>query len=383
MLNKARIFTLVLACLVVFGTLFQTYRFDEQVKSDSAREDTAVQQLHATDLALADVRQAQAAYVATGQGSEFWMNHFDEALSRVDSTLRERQQTTKAAGALTHYDAAIEQVEALRTSDHRARNYVNNGQPSLASDVIFVESQEIIGRIAANVSAARDTEVFSARQSTTRLTQYRQGLMAGGILVTLLLLIIAPRKARVEDSVDVPADAPAAEFVPEPVFSPVGAATAPVLDDAADVCVDIARLLDGRDLPAILSRAAAAIDAKGLVLWVNDEQGQTLRATMGHGYSERMLARLGHLPVAADNATSLACRTLQPQMVPGATPASSGALAVPLVSTSGCVGVLSAEVSGSRANSHQISVARLIAAQLSSVIRPDAGLSSSVAQTGA
>src|SRR5262245_30408761 len=142
MLNKARIFTLVLACLVVFGTLFQTYRFDEQVKSDSAREDAAVQQLHATDLALADVRQAQAAYVAPGQGPDFWMNHFDEALSRVDATLKERQQTTQAAGALTHYDAAIEQLEALRTSDHRARNYVNTGQLSLASDVIFVESQE-------------------------------------------------------------------------------------------------------------------------------------------------------------------------------------------------------------------------------------------------
>jgi hypothetical protein len=95
-----------------------------------------------------------------------------------------------------------------------------------------------------------------------------------------------------------------------------------------------------------------------------------------------MLARLGHLPVSADNVTSLACRTLQPQMVPGAALGSSGALAVPLISTTGCVGVLSAEVSGSRANGHQISVARLIAAQLSAVIRPDSSpaLSSSVAQ---
>jgi hypothetical protein len=383
MLNKARIFTLVLACLVVFGTLFQTYRFDEQVKADSAREDTAVQQLHATDLALADVRQAQAAYVAAGQGADFWMNHFDEALSRVDATLRERQQTTQATGASAHYDAALEQLEALRTSDRRARNYVNNGQTILASDVIFVESQEVIGRIASNVSAARDTEVFSARQSANRITQYRQAVMAGGILITLFLLIVAPRKVRIEDVAEGSVEQPAAEFVPEPVFTPSEAATVPGLDDAADVCVDIARLLDGRDLPGILSRAAAAIDAKGLVLWVNDEQGQTLRATMAHGYSDRMLARLGQLAVTADNATSLACRTLQPQMVPGATPANSGALAVPLISTHGCVGVLSAEVSGSRANGHQVSVARLIAAQLSSVIRPDAAMPSSVAQTGA
>jgi hypothetical protein len=43
--------------------------------------------------------------------------------------------------------------------------------------------------------------------------------------------------------------------------------------------------------------------------------------------------------------------------------------------------VLSAEVSGSRANDHQVSLARLIAAQLSAVIRPDAAaMPSSVAQ---
>jgi hypothetical protein len=379
MLNRARILTLVLACLVVFGTLFQTYRFDEQVKADSAREDTAIQQLHATDLALADVRQAQAAYVAAGQGSDFWMSHFDDALSRVEGTLRERQQSTQADGALAHYDAAIEQLEALRTSDRRARNYVNNAQLLLASDVIFVESQDIIGRIAANVSAARDTEVFAARQSVATVTRYRQGLMAGGLLVTLFLLLVAPRKARTDEPSEMPV---ALDVAPEPAPAlPRLVEDTPDLNGAVDVCVDIARLLDGRDLPAILSRAASAIDAKGLVLWVMDEHGQTLRASMGHGYSDRMLTRLGHLPVAADNATSLACRTLQPQMVPGATPGHSGALAVPLISTNGCVGVLSAEVSGSRANSHQVSVARLIAAQLSSVIRPDAAaMPSSMAQ---
>ena len=376
MLNRARILTLVLACLVVFGTLFQAYRFEERVTADSAREDAAIQQLHATDLALADARQAQAAYVAAGQGSAFWMSIFDDALSRVEGTLRERQQATQAPGALTHYDAAIEQLEALRTSDRRARNYVNNAQLILASDVIFVESQEIIGRIAANVSAARDTEVYAARQSVATVTKYRQGLMAGGLLVTLLLLIVAPRKSRSEEPAELPVDLNIA-----PEAAPRLMDHTPALDDAVDVCVDIARLLDGRDLPAILTRAASAIDAKGLVLWVVDEHGQTLRASMGHGYSDRMLARLGQLPVAADNVTSLACRTLQPQMVPGTAVGTSGALAVPLISTTGCVGVLSAEVSGSRANGHQVSVARLIAAQLSSVIRPEAAaMSSSIAQ---
>lgn len=366
MLNKARILLLVLACLVVVGTLFQTYRFDETLKAGRAIEDAAVQQLNAADSALAELKLAQAAYVAAGQTAAFWMNHFDEALARVDATLRERQQATKAAGALTHYDAAIEQLETLRTSDRRAKNYVTNDQLMLASDVIFVESQEIIGRIGTNIAAARDTEVFAARQSEVTITRNRLGLMAGGLVVTLLLVALSPRKSQQSDVAEGPVSF---NITPEPAPRPV--VTSPNVDDAADVCVDLARLLDGRDLPAILGRAAAAIDAKGLVLWVVDESGRTLRASLAHGYSDRMLARLGQLPVSADNVTSLACRSLQPQLVPGTEPGSSGAMAVPLISTTGCVGVLSAEMSGSKASGHQVSVARLIAAQLSAVIRPD------------
>ncbi|MCR4373579.1 MAG: hypothetical protein NUW22_01870, partial [Acidobacteria bacterium] len=298
--KRSTLVLLVVACLVVGGTLFQTYRFDQQIERDRALEDTTTQQLHATDLALADVQQAQAGYVAAGQGSAFWMNRFDEAMARVEGTLRERQQTTGSSGALTHYDGAIEQFEALRISDRRARNYVGNGQLIMASDVIFVESLELLTRIRGNVSAARDTEVFASRQLMAQTTQFRQALAVGGLAFTFLVAVIAFRKigaAPVEDTAAAPA-----------VTSPATAATSsgstaavvPVgLADAADVCVDLARLLDGRDLPALLERAASAIGAQGLVLWVIDEDRTTLRATLGHGYSDRMLQRLGTLQVSA------------------------------------------------------------------------------------
>lgn len=369
---------LVLACLTVGGTLFQTYRFDQRVSVERAREDATTQQLGATDLALADVRQAQSAYVAAGQSPPVWMNYFDEALSRVEGMLRERQRTTLSDGALAHYDAAIEQVEALRVSDARARNYVRSEQLILASDVIFVESLGIIGRISGNVAAARDSEVFSARQSLALLTQYRQGLVGGGLLFTLLFGALAFRKTGVSVTADTPAElSTSMDVAPETTPSPIQ--NSPDLTDTADVCVDIARLLDSRDLPALLSRAAAAIGAKGLVLWVVDESGQTLRASVAHGYSERMLQRLGHLTVSADNVTSAACRTLQPQWVPGTSAEVLGALAVPLISVAGCVGVLSAEVDGGQAHGQHLHLARLVAAQLSAVIRP--GVASVTSET--
>jgi len=380
--NKGRILVLLLLALVAAaGTGIQTFRFDQQVAADRILEDSITQQLNVTDLALGQLRHTQSAYVAAGQDSTFWMNQFDSVTAQVEGSLRDRQQTTRSAGALAHYDAAIEQLANLRTSDARARNYVNSQQLILASDVIFVESLEIIGRISGNVAAARDTEVYAARQALATTTQYRQGLLAGGLLFTFLVALIAYRqigKAPLEESTPAVAIEPVPQ--PMPVVAPAPVVFhAPFMADAADVCVDLARLLDGRDLPALLTRASAAIGADGLVLWVLDESGQTLRASLGHGYSDRMLKRLGHLPVSADNVTSLACRTLQPQIVPSTSAGIPGALAVPLISATGCVGVLSAEVSDTMTESHHLPVARLIAAQLSAVIRPDASSAAAAA----
>ncbi len=384
--NKSRILVLlVLALVVAVGTGIQTFRFDQQVARDRFLEDSITQQLNATDLALGELRHAQAAYVAAGQGSMVRMNQFDSVATRVESTLRDRQQATRSAGALAHYDAALEQLGTLRTSDARARNYVDSEQFILASDVIFVGSLEIIGRISANVSAARDTEIYSARQVLATTTQYRQGLLAGGLLFTLLVGFVAYRQigkgapVEIASAVAAVASAQLPESQPEVVRPAPSIFQTPSLADTADVCVDLARLLDGRDLPALLSRAAAAIGADGLVLWVLDESGQTLRASLGHGYSDRMLKRLGHLPVSADNVTSLACRTLQPQVVPSTADGGLGALAVPLISSTGCVGVLSAEASEPLSEGHHLPVARLIAAQLSAVICPDAASATAAA----
>jgi len=363
---------LVIALVLTAGTLFQSYRFDQQQRAEREQLDTVVQQLNATDLALYDVSLAQAGYVAAGQSPSAGMDRFDEALLRVEGTLRDRQQTTASRGALAHYDSAVELLDMLRTSDGRARNYVNADQRLLASDVIFVESQEIIGRIAANVSAARDTEVFEARQTLARITLYREGLGAGALLFTLLVGWLAYRRiGRVAPVEDMPAEMPApvaeAPAAVRPVFD-----DQPRLTDAADVCVDLARVLDERDLPALLGRAADAIGAKGLVLWVLDDTGQSLRASLAHGYSDRMLKRLGHLPVSADNVTSTACRTLQPQWVPADADHHPAAMAVPLIGVSGCVGVLAAEVMYAEADGPELPLIRMIAAQLAALVAPDA-----------
>jgi hypothetical protein len=142
------------------------------------------------------------------------------------------------------------------------------------------------------------------------------------------------------------------------------------LPDVAELCVDFGRVLDGRDVPALLDRTIKVLNAKGLVLWVVDTSGTFLRPWLLHGYPEKVVQRLGSLQIDSDNMTSLAFRSRRSQAVNGTAPAAPGAIAVPLVTATGCVGVLSAEVSRSRPDHETLAVARMIAAQIATIVAP-------------
>ncbi len=358
----------LLGLLLVGGTAYQTWQFEQSAAALHTNEDRLERQFASLELTVADVRTAQAGYVAAGQGADFWMSRVDELVARIEAVLSERQ-LAGLADAVTPLAAAQSRLESLRVSDRRARNYVWNDQHLLASDVIFVESLEILDRLAAEIATARDAEIQANRQEATTIRQYQVGL-AGGVAVLLLVLIAVPKSRGSEGPESRSAEVPEVPEVRSSEVSESRSAEVRGMTEAADVCVDLARLLDGRDLPALLSRTATAIGAKGVVLWVIDDARETLRPSLAHGYSERMMARLGTLTVGADNVTSVACRTLQPQVVPAASAEGSGAIAVPLIGTSGCVGVLAAEVSGSAADGSTLPLARVIAAQLAAVITP-------------
>jgi hypothetical protein len=142
------------------------------------------------------------------------------------------------------------------------------------------------------------------------------------------------------------------------------------LPAAAELCGDLARVLDERDVPVLLERAAKVLDASGVILWVANPDTGRLQPMLTHGYGERVLRRLGTLDVEADNVTSLAFRSMRPQQVNGHNGSSAGALAVPLVTAHGCTGVLAAEVRDVRLGPDALALARIIAAQFATIIAP-------------
>jgi len=142
------------------------------------------------------------------------------------------------------------------------------------------------------------------------------------------------------------------------------------LKTVAAICSDLARVSDTRAVPALLERAAVLLDATGIVLWIADPDGRELTPIMVHGYAPQMANRLGTIAREAANVTASAYRTGLLQTVKGDS-ISNGAIAAPLVSAGGCLGVMAAEMkNGGEQRELLLAAATIFASQLSTLVGP-------------
>jgi hypothetical protein len=258
--------------------------------------------------------------------------------------------------------AALSNVAA---TDARAREYLTQEQDLLASDVVFGEGRDAINAarssaatIARSEGAAFVAEIAAGRQQA----QIVAGVTAGLWVVGILLLM--PRTGTGTETA-----ATLAEITRIPVPERVEPATpAPAIDlaAAADLCTALSRVITSAALPDMLARAAALIDAPGVIVWMGS--GDELFAGMSHGYDPRSIRRLGAIPRDADNATAEAWRTGELRTVVGDM-VSNGAIVAPMFGPDSCVGVLAAEVRNGREQDQATqAVTMMIAAQLATVI---------------
>jgi hypothetical protein len=418
---------LVLTLLVAAGALVQAWRLSVALDREAAESLSRERDLSAIETNLANLRAAQAGYVATGLASATPMSRAASVSAEIHTALGRLRATADDPVVQSQYDAAASALKELGNLDTRARTYVSSDRPYEASDVIFVESQGPVQRLTSALADVRAGERQRASQRSL-LIRRLQLAVAGGAIVFLMAVVVFFRRATVhawtagasaaattvaqaiepERSIapsprpaaarpagqpagaamtrSSPAPAPAVSAsVSGPAVSsartgngasamninPAGAKTTPIsLDQAAELCVDLARVIDARDVPALLERAAGVLGAKGAVLWVADDTHATLRPSFACGYSDRVLSKLSGLKVDADNVTSLAYRSMRAQAIGATAPSTRGAIAVPLVTSTGCVGVLSAEIDESTPSADTLAVARMIAAQVAALVGP-------------
>jgi hypothetical protein len=410
------LFVLLLAALGAAAWFVAEGERAVAVETAAAREIEAAAS-HAGAM-LAEARAALPAAVALGQGYAFWRERAASSLASVADDLEALRTAARDPDALNELDrAATALAETVAVTDRIGR-LLRDNQPAAASTLIFEEGIRAVVGVASHIGSAAGTERDAAARRLAEL-RLRQAAAIGGAAVVALIVagLLLPGGGRARETVSGEARpaaaaaatdgglaatlaerpiAPAAWPDPPEARASAGApaqpseAGAPLRDRrratelraAADFCTDLARLLDAHELPGLLERAARLIDATGFIVWVGDAGGAELRPALAHGYAPQTLARLPAIPRGADNATAAAWRSGEVQVVKtnGMSP---GALAVPLLTASGCVGVLAAEIRHGRESSESIrALARLVAAQLAGLVAvpgADAAAASSAA----
>jgi hypothetical protein len=362
---------------------------------------------------IVDLRGSQQAYVAAGQGDQFWREKVTAAIAGLQGELAGLRAASTAPAAQTSLDAALAALRDFEQMDRRAREYARNRQHLLASDIIFADGLTLTSAAATAVDEARLAEL-AERSVTLAGVRNRQlfalGAAAAAALLVIVLLVPQPEQMAEPEAEPLPKPLPAsaaepidaldAIVTPDEGWSPPKRAAAEVtaaapppspvqipapalnLGNLASLCTDLARLVDTRSLPSMLERAASELDANGIVLWIADPDGKELSPIITHGYAPNVVNRLGMIRRDDQNATAAAFRTGLLQTVK-TDAVSNGAIAAPLVTPGGCVGVMAAEV---RKHGEQdtvtLAVATIVAAQLATLVGPPSARASKAEAAG-
>jgi hypothetical protein len=382
---SVRLSLLVLCLAALGGAAFLLWSSDRAARltADASRQfDLGAE---AARVSIADLRAAQQAYVAVGQGEDFWFARVAAIRTELDSRiagLRGIASTPESAVALDDAAAALQDFAQM---DARARDYTRGRQLTLASDMVFADGLELTKRAGDAIDRAATSEQVAADATLARARRREALIVAGATAVALLgLLTLVPVPRRANQVVVMPGSAPPAPamsdgmlddlndfgLVARPVTRTIESARTVNIGGIAELCGDLARIGDTRALPALLERTASVLDASGIVVWIADPDGRELAPILVHGYPPHLATRLGTILRDAENVTASAYRTALLQTMKGDA-ISSGAIAVPLVASSGCVGVMAAEVkNGGEQQEDLLATATIIAAQLATLVGP-------------
>lgn len=375
---------------VLTAAMYLLWITESASRSAFASADTFDRRAESLTRAVLELRMAQQAYVAAGQGDEFWGSKVAAKIATLREELSALRPLASSPRAHAEIDESISELGDFERMDARAREYARGNQRLLASDLIFSDGLEKTDGMLEAIQAARTVEADEGR-ALTGAGRRRELVIAGGAaaaaLALGLLLVPTPRPPAADVQI-APSPVPEElDILPlrdarDPV-PPLVAETPPSLREAeteatdpfdlgrvASLCTELARVVDTRSLPAVLEATASVLDANGVVLWIADPDGRELNPVVTHGYPVQLVTRLGTIPRDAQNATAAAFRTALLQTV-HADSISNGAIAVPLVTPAGCVGVMAAEVRhGGEKQSAKLAAAAIVGAQLATLVGP-------------
>ena len=141
----------------------------------------------------------------------------------------------------------------------------------------------------------------------------------------------------------------------------------PDLQELATLCVELGCVNTAEGVESLLGHAARMIGATGLILWALNPRELQLQAALVHGYPAKVVEQLPMVRRGDNNATAEAFRTTETRIFKDS-PSGKCAVAIPLRTASGCVGVFAVELNrGIEATKSRVAVATVVAAQLAPI----------------
>src|SRR5262249_6848956 len=141
--RSARLLCAAAAWITIGGAGYFAFSSHKQIQALTSRLRGIDQHAREAGDALAELRVAEHAYVASGQGVAFWMPKVAATSGAVTAALNGmRESATTQAGRTAIEDAASAMVE-FAAVDKRARDYLHAGQTLMAADVIFTEGGQL------------------------------------------------------------------------------------------------------------------------------------------------------------------------------------------------------------------------------------------------
>src|SRR5262245_19419745 len=259
----------VLALLLTAGSLFQDFRFERSMRAEQSSRVAVERDLATVETAVAELRAAQAAYVATGQNADSWMRRVVELNAQIEATLTRLRESSVSLDARPSYDAALTALGRVGELDSHVRDQLQNDQKSAAAEVIFGESAGASQQVVSQLGTVRQAETASSEGRLARLSQLRFALHAGAMGVVLLVALYVGRPTRLSSASEAATMAQMLRELPPPVKASQTARVVPTLPPAppspppppplptpvvnlpaaAELCVDLARVIDSRDVP--------------------------------------------------------------------------------------------------------------------------------------
>jgi hypothetical protein len=366
-----RLLIVVIGIVIGLSASYLLNNIDRDIDAQRSSADVLREQAATLLAAIADVRAGQVAYVARGQSEAFWISRVESLMPALQQRADQFGTALTSPAAQSAFEPAAAALANIRTLDTKVREFVQSGTSLLAADMIFSDGLESMATASTQVTVALNEEMRHRSGSVAGLRSRQLAVLGGGAGVILLLMVglalsgASEGKAAEPEVAAVPTVEPIRFEAPLPKAR---AAVTPKLLSTAQLCRELARVQESRHLPSLLERAARVIDASGIIVWVAEPSRQRLVAAMSHGYEDKVVARMGSIHRDANNAAAASYRSSEVRTVAGDA-STCGAIVVPLLTSEGCVGVLSAEMrAGSEKDESCQALATIFASQLATLV---------------